>query len=112
MAIQQAGGAQAKIKEVAVERARAERVDGEGPTYALRGTWTALGTVGHWGHIHQRKNRYEAVVTVAAQDGVWKIVDLELRDEQRIDQSPGTTTVGRPMQSPTEPAAAQRGSSP
>jgi len=46
MAIQQAGGAQAKIKEVAVEAARAARVDGEDLTYALHGTWTALGTVG------------------------------------------------------------------
>jgi len=91
MAIQQAGGAQAKIKEVTVESARAERVDGEGLTYALHGTWTALGTVGHWGHVHQRKNRYEAVVTVAAQDGAWKIVDLELRDERRIDASPAMT---------------------
>jgi hypothetical protein len=91
MAIQQAGGAQAKIKEVAVEEARAERVDGEGLTYALHGTWTALGTVGHWGHVHQRKNRYEAVVSVAAQDRAWKIVDLELRDERRIDASPAMT---------------------
>jgi hypothetical protein len=106
MAIQQAGGAQAKIKEVSVEQARAERVDGDRLTYALHGTWTALGTVGHWGHVHQRKNRYEAVVTVAAQDGAWKIVDLELRDEQRIDGAstmtagaaatdPGANTAGR-----------------
>lgn len=87
MAIQKAGGAQAKIKEVAVEEARAERLDGDGLTYALHGRWTALGTVGHWGHVHQRKNRYEAVVTVAARDGTWKIVGLELKDEQRIDQS-------------------------
>ena len=87
MAIQQAGGAQAKIEEVAVESASAERVDSEGLTYALHGEWTALGTVGHWGHVHRRKNRYEAVVTVAAQDGVWKIVALDLRDERRIDQA-------------------------
>jgi hypothetical protein len=87
MAIQQAGGAQAKIKEVVVEAARAEAVDGEELTYALHGTWTALGSVGHWGHVHQRKNRYQAVVTVAAQGDAWKIVDLELMDERRIDQT-------------------------
>jgi hypothetical protein len=91
MAIQQAGGAQAKIKEVAVQEARAERIDGEGLTYAVHGTWTALGTVGHWGHVHQRKNRYEAVVTIAARDGAWKIVGLELRDERRIDPSTAVT---------------------
>jgi len=87
MAIQQAGGAQAKIKEVAVEAASAEPADGGGLRYALHGRWTALGTVGHWGHVHQRQNRYEALVTVAAQDGAWKIVGLDLRDEQRIDQT-------------------------
>ena len=87
MAIQQAGGAQAKIKEVAVEQVSAERIDGDGLSYALHGRWTALGRVGHWGHVHQRKNRYEAVITISAQEGVWKITGLELMDEQRIDQS-------------------------
>jgi hypothetical protein len=108
MAIQQAGGAQAKIKEVAVEAASAERVDSEGLTYALHGEWTALGTVGHWGHVHQRKNRYEAVVTVAAQDGAWKIVDLDLRDEQRIDQSSPKGADSRPG---TQASAPVRGPS-
>ena len=90
MVIQQAGGAQAKIKEVVVEAASAEPVDGGVLRYDLSGRWTALGSVGHWGHLHQRQNRYEAVVTVAAQDGIWKIVGLDLRDEQRIDQAART----------------------
>ena len=87
MAVQQAGGAQARIKEVAVEQASAEHIEGEGLSYALHGQWIALGTVGHWGHLHQRKNRYEAVITVTAEDGHWKIVGLDLRDEQRIDKA-------------------------
>ncbi|MEA3301964.1 MAG: hypothetical protein U9Q75_01710 [Pseudomonadota bacterium] len=89
MAIQQAGGAQAKVKAVAVGKVSAERVGGDGLGYALHGRWTALGRVGHWGHVHQRKNRYEAVITIAAQEGVWKITGLELMDEQRIDLTPG-----------------------
>ena len=107
MAVQQAGGAQAKIKEVVVEEAHARRVDAGALTYALRGRWTALGAVGHWGHIHQRKNRYEAVVTVRAQDGAWKIVGLELQDEQRID--PTVPSAGK---SPTgdQPGASTTGS--
>jgi hypothetical protein len=111
MAIQQAGGARAKIKAVTVESARAERVGTDGLAYALHGTWTALGSVGHWGHVHQRKNRYQAVITVAARDGVWKIVALDLRDEQRIDRSAGTSTAGSPMQPPEENAATLKGSS-
>jgi hypothetical protein len=110
MAIQQAGGAQAKIKEVAVEAVRADRIDGEGLTYEVHGKWTALRAVGHWGHVRQRKNRYEAVVTVAARlgGGAWKIVDLELRDERRIDQSSSTSVGGTPG---TQSAAQSRGPS-
>jgi len=47
--------------------------------------WTAMGTVGHWGHIHMRKNQYEANITVEPVDGAWKITDLELLEEKRID---------------------------
>ena len=89
MSIQQAGGAQAKVRQIVVEEASAERLDAGGLSYAIHGRWTALGTVGHWGHVHQRKNRYDAVLTIAPQDGAWKIVGLELNDEQRIDQSTG-----------------------
>ncbi len=100
MSIQQAGGAQAKVKEVVVEEASAERLDASGVSYALHGRWTVLGTVGHWGHVHQRKNRYDAVLTIAAQDGVWKIVGLELNDEQRIDQTPGSPGAAAPASVP------------
>jgi len=55
--------------------------------------WTALGTVGHWGHQHQRINRYVAKVTVAAvpigngktgEASAWKIVGLEVEQETRM----------------------------
>ena len=49
--------------------------------------WTALGTVGHWGHTHVRQNRYDAVVTIEPVDGAWKIVGLDVREETRIDPS-------------------------
>jgi hypothetical protein len=52
---------------------------------AFQSKWTALGTVGHWGHIHTRENQYEAVITVEPLDGAWKITDLELLEEKRID---------------------------
>jgi hypothetical protein len=104
MSIQQAGGAQAKVKEVVVEEASAKRIDANGLRYAIHGRWTALGTVGHWGHVHQRKNRYDAVLTIAPQDGVWKIVALELNDEQRIDQSPGAAGSAGAGSPPAVPA--------
>lgn len=91
-AVQQAGGAQAKIKEVEVLRASAEQM-GSGPlTYAITGKWSAMGTVGHWGHVHMRKNLYDAIVTIANTDGRWKITDLELLDETRIEPQAAAAT--------------------
>ena len=46
--------------------------------------WTALGTVGHWGHAHTRVNRYTAEVTVSPVKAEWKIVKLEVREARRI----------------------------
>lgn len=55
--------------------------------------WTALGTVGHWGHQHQRVNRYTAKVTVEAvsarggESGAsaeWKLVALDVEQETRM----------------------------
>jgi len=84
-AVKKAGGAQAKVKDVDIQQAQAERQAGDTPTYAIRGQWTATGTVGHWGHVHTRRNQYDAIVTVKADQGDWKISGLELLEEQRID---------------------------
>lgn len=46
--------------------------------------WTALGTVGHWGHAHTRVNRYTAEVTVAPVQSEWKVVKLEVQEARRI----------------------------
>ena len=84
-AVQKAGGAQAKIREVAVQQATAERVDGQPLAYRIHGNWSATGTVGHWGHVHMRQNVYDALVTVTGVDGNWKITGLELLEEKRVD---------------------------
>ena len=84
-AIQRAGGAQAKIKEVEVQQATAEGIVGQPLAYQIHGNWSAMGTVGHWGHVHMRKNVYDAIVTVAGVDGSWKITGMELLEEKRLD---------------------------
>jgi hypothetical protein len=84
-AIKKAGGAQARIKAVDIQQVQAQRLDSGSLGYTLAGRWTALGSVGHWGHIHMRQNLYDAIITVEAIDGQWKITDLELLEEKRID---------------------------
>jgi hypothetical protein len=91
-AVQQAGGAQARIKSIEIQDAVAERLDNGRLAYAIEGRWTAQGSVGHWGHVHMRKNQYAAIVTVEADKGAWKIADLEVLEEKRID--PASTGLG------------------
>ncbi len=92
-AVQKAGGAQAKIKEVEILDAAAEKISERPLAFALKSKWTAMGTVGHWGHVHMRKNLYDAIVTVEAVDGNWKITGLELLEEKRVD--PYTQTASK-----------------
>ena len=76
--VQKAGGAQAKVKEVEVQEVTVHSRPDRPLAYTFKAKWTALGTVGHWGHIHTRKNLYDALVTVDAVDSHWKITGLKL----------------------------------
>jgi hypothetical protein len=89
-AVQQAGGAQAKVQEVAIEEAVATRRDDDGLGYDVRAKWTAMGTVGHWGHTHIRQNLYDALLTIEAVDGSWKIKGMQVLEESRIDPNAPT----------------------
>jgi hypothetical protein len=91
-AVQKAGGAQARVNEVEVLAATA-RPDAENTqAFVIDSSWTAQGSVGHWGHVHTRKNYYDAAVTVAVVDGAWKITALELLEERRVE--PGVPVKG------------------
>ena len=84
LVVEQAGGAQAKVKKVAIEEVEVSKSTKQDGALDLRAQWTALGQVGHWGHVHSRQNRYDAIVTIKPMAGVWKIIDLELIEEKRL----------------------------
>jgi hypothetical protein len=85
MVVTQAGGARARVKEVDILNIDVNKL-GDNPVGLLfHAEWTALGSAGHWGHIHIRQNQYEANITVEPVEGAWKITDLELLEEMRID---------------------------
>ena len=75
------GGARAKVKEVAL--VESEHAPGAEVGFESLLTWDVTGSVGHWGHVHQRQNQYQARVTVDAVDGRWKITALDLIQEER-----------------------------
>ena len=84
LVVEQAGGAQAKVKKVAIEEVEVSKSTKQDGALDLRAQWTALGQVGHWGHVHSRQNRYDAIVTIKPVAGAWKIIDLELIEENRL----------------------------
>jgi hypothetical protein len=43
-----------------------------------------LGQIGHWGHLHSRQNRDDAIVTIKPVAEVWKINGLELIEEKGL----------------------------
>ena len=84
MELENEGGAVATVEDVelldvqSLPGARGE----EG--FAFETAWIASGTVVHWGHAHNRRNRYNAILTLAPFDNVWKISNIELLDEERL----------------------------
>jgi hypothetical protein len=93
--VKRAGGAQAKVKEVRILDVSIDPVNDRPSAMALKSQWTAMGTVGHWGHIHTRENQYDAIVTIEPVEGSWKITGLELLEEKRIDPMVGAQGSGQ-----------------
>jgi len=85
MIIEQAGGAQAKVKQLDVLENDVRESQKQKGALDVRTKWTAIGTVGHWGHIHTRQNVYDAILTLAVTDGSWKITGIQLLEEKRVD---------------------------
>ena len=77
------GGARAKVQDVEVESVETTPL-ADGAGFRALCTWNVTGSVGHWGHLHKRRNRYEAELVVEPVEGAWKITGLDLLAEQRL----------------------------
>ena len=80
--IQNQGGARAKVKKL--ELIDLESRPGPGGGLLAQVVWDVTGSVGHWGHIHGRSNRYRASLGIRPVDGVWKLISLDLLEEERL----------------------------
>ena len=76
------GGAAAKVKSVELLEIAAEPTEDQ--AIQATATWLVRASVGHWGHIHERRNRYQADIRLQPIDGAWKLVDLEIVDAIRL----------------------------
>jgi len=76
------GGASARVKDVELIELAAPTHDGS--AWRTQARWRVRAAVGHWGHLHERRNEYRANLTLAPIDGSWKLVDVEILDEVRL----------------------------
>jgi hypothetical protein len=83
MALENRGGARAKVDEVDIlEVFEVERSGDLG--IRADAMWTVRGSVNHFGHTHYRQNQYRALVSFVNEDGIWKISAIEPIEEIRI----------------------------
>jgi len=75
------GGAEASVDTIAIKDLKLTELDNG---YALDSSWDVNGSVGHWGHIHQRANHYEAEFVIEPVNQVWKIKTMKVYNEERI----------------------------
>ena len=73
------GGARVKVKTTEIYEA--QLVQREGNRLTIASAWNVSGSVGHWGHVHQRSNGYRANLEIDEIDGVWKLTGLEILEE-------------------------------
>lgn len=76
------GGAKAKVVDVRIVQIISKPMEELGLKYLC--TWRAYGTVEHWGHKHNRINEYQAEIIVKPIDGFWKITNIDLIEEKRV----------------------------
>jgi hypothetical protein len=76
------GGASARVKEVELIDLQTEPTETNG--FQAQATWQVRAAVGHWGHIHERRNEYRANLQLQPIDGAWKLVNVEILDEVRL----------------------------
>ncbi len=76
------GGARVKVKNVELVDCQA-KPDGQ-DSFVADCRWVVTGSVGHWGHLHERSNQYHGELVIHPIDGEWKIVEMELLSEERL----------------------------
>ena len=51
---------------------------------SIAANWDVYGSVHHQKHVHYRCNTYTAEVIIKPTENYWKLVNIQLLDEQRV----------------------------
>jgi hypothetical protein len=101
--LENAGGPRVRVHEIALRECRPVAEGGAVPgEFKTRAEWVTVGEVSHWGHTHERTNRYEAELQVVPSGKRWKISGLDLLNEERIQKV--SRNVAEPAAPSTTPA--------
>ncbi len=81
--VREQGGAVSRIDNV--EIVEGGRLDGDTTVFPLSSPgfyyhcrWNLVGSIEHWGHLHQRTNQYDADFKISLVDDAWKITDMNM----------------------------------
>ena len=77
------GGARARVKSVEIQSIAISPGD-DPDSFRAQSTWNVNGSVGHWGHVHTRSNQYQADLVIQVIDNRWKLVAMNVLQEQRL----------------------------
>jgi len=83
MELEDRGGARVKVNEVLVKEIYSINREENG-MYTADALWTVAGSVNHFGHTHYRQNKHRAMISFLQQEGIWKIVEIESFDVERV----------------------------
>ena len=83
MALENRGGARAKVDDVNIQEVFDIKRDKNGG-YVADARWTVRGSVNHFGHTHYRQNQYRALVSFGVYDENWKVSNIEILDTRRL----------------------------
>ena len=85
--LREEGGAIARVDSVNVTDAQFLGADPQGATFHYRVAcdWDVVGKVKHWGHAHARTNRYSAVFNLAPRDSHWRISEMNVSRQERVE---------------------------
>ena len=79
--ISEQGGAVSRIEDVQILDGLQQAEPFVENGFQYRCKWNIVGTIEHWGHIHERTNQYDASFEVKVVDDAWKIVAMDLLDQ-------------------------------
>jgi hypothetical protein len=73
---------------------------GESGGFDYRTTWDVTARLEHWGHVHDRRYRYDAVLTIEPRQDRWAITDIDLRDVRMFEDGSATASRAKPAATP------------